>query len=58
MPYSIALRGRLRVRGAYLVGPMARYSLNFDRLPPIRSMRPVFDARMAARDEPEPHRHG
>jgi coenzyme F420-reducing hydrogenase alpha subunit len=33
--HSNALQGRLRARGAYLVGPLARYSLNFDRLPEI-----------------------
>jgi coenzyme F420-reducing hydrogenase alpha subunit len=33
VPYSNALHSRLRERGAYLVGPLARYSLNFDRLP-------------------------
>jgi coenzyme F420-reducing hydrogenase alpha subunit len=32
---STALQARLRARGAYLVGPMARYSLNFDRLSPL-----------------------
>jgi len=31
---STALHSRLRDGGAYLVGPMARYSLNFDRLSP------------------------
>jgi sulfhydrogenase subunit alpha len=31
--YSTALRSRLRERGAYLVGAMARYALNRDRLP-------------------------
>jgi len=35
VPYSNALHARIRERGAYLVGPLARYSLNFDRLPPI-----------------------
>jgi coenzyme F420-reducing hydrogenase alpha subunit len=39
---STALHSRLRERGAYLVGPLARYSLNFDRLSPL--------ARQAARD--------
>ena len=29
---STALHSRLRAGGAYLVGPLARYSLNFDRL--------------------------
>ncbi|MDR7463645.1 MAG: Ni/Fe hydrogenase subunit alpha [Armatimonadota bacterium] len=33
IPHSNALHSRLRVRGAYLVGPLARYNLNFDRLP-------------------------
>jgi sulfhydrogenase subunit alpha len=31
--HSTALHSLLKRRGAYLVGPMARYSLNFDRLP-------------------------
>ncbi|MBX3277307.1 MAG: Ni/Fe hydrogenase subunit alpha [Acidobacteria bacterium] len=30
--HSTALHGRLRDRDSYLVGPLARYSLNFDRL--------------------------
>ena len=32
---STALHARLKGRGAYLVGPMARYSLGFDRLSPL-----------------------
>lgn len=32
--HSNALQGVVRERGAYLTGPLARYSLNFDRLPP------------------------
>ena len=32
---STALHSRLRGGGAYLVGPLARYSLNFDRLSPL-----------------------
>jgi coenzyme F420-reducing hydrogenase alpha subunit len=39
---STALHSRLRERGAYLVGPLARYSLNFERLSPL--------ARQAARE--------
>ncbi|MFZ2467111.1 MAG: Ni/Fe hydrogenase subunit alpha [Parvibaculum sedimenti] len=31
--HSTALHGNTKARGAYLVGPLARYSLNFDRLP-------------------------
>ena len=31
--YSTALHSLLKRRGAYLVGPLARYALNFDRLP-------------------------
>lgn len=31
--YSNALHARLKDREAYFVGPMARYNLNFDRLP-------------------------
>jgi sulfhydrogenase subunit alpha len=34
VPYSTALRSVLKRRGAYLVGPMARYAINRDRLPP------------------------
>ncbi|MEF2071817.1 Ni/Fe hydrogenase subunit alpha [Consotaella aegiceratis] len=33
MPQSTALHSMIKARGAYLVGPLARYSLNFDRLP-------------------------
>lgn len=33
--HSNALHSILKQRGAYFVGPMARYSLNFDRLSPI-----------------------
>jgi sulfhydrogenase subunit alpha len=32
VPHSNALYSRIRERGAYLAGPMARYELNFDRL--------------------------
>jgi len=32
---STALHSRIRERGSYLVGPLARYSLNFDRLSPL-----------------------
>jgi coenzyme F420-reducing hydrogenase alpha subunit len=32
-PHSTALQSVVRQRGSYLVGPLARYSLNFDRLP-------------------------
>ncbi|HYV46873.1 MAG TPA: Ni/Fe hydrogenase subunit alpha [Myxococcaceae bacterium] len=32
--YSNALRSRVRGRGAYLCGPLARFNLNFDRLSP------------------------
>lgn len=41
-PYSHALYSTHGGQGPYLVGPLARYSLNFDRLPPL--------ARDAARD--------
>ncbi len=40
--HSNALHSILKGRGAYFVGPMARYSLNFDRLSPL--------AQEAARD--------
>ena len=33
--YSTALQSSIRGRGAYLVGPLARYSLNYDRLSPL-----------------------
>jgi coenzyme F420-reducing hydrogenase alpha subunit len=35
VPYSNALHSVLRDHGAYFVGPMARYALNFDRLSPL-----------------------
>lgn len=40
--YSNALHSVLRGRGSYLVGPMARFNLNFDKLPEV--------AQQAARD--------
>ena len=35
VPHSNALHSMLKNRGAYFVGPMARYNLNFDRLAPM-----------------------
>jgi coenzyme F420-reducing hydrogenase alpha subunit len=35
VPHSNALHARLKERGAYLVGPLARFNLNFDRLSPL-----------------------
>jgi sulfhydrogenase subunit alpha len=35
VPYTNALHSRLKERGAYFAGPLARYNLNFDKLPPI-----------------------
>jgi sulfhydrogenase subunit alpha len=35
VPHSNALHSVHKQRGAYFVGPLARYSLNFDRLPEI-----------------------
>ncbi|MFY9268370.1 MAG: Ni/Fe hydrogenase subunit alpha [Candidatus Manganitrophaceae bacterium] len=35
VPHSTALHSSLKDRGAYLVGPLARYNLNFDRLSPL-----------------------
>jgi coenzyme F420-reducing hydrogenase alpha subunit len=36
-PYSNALHSVIQGRGAYLTGPLARFNLNFDRLPaPVR----------------------
>jgi coenzyme F420-reducing hydrogenase alpha subunit len=34
VPYSTALQARMRARGAYLVGPLARFAHNADRLSP------------------------
>ena len=42
VPYSHALHSRLKGGGPYLVGPLARFNLNFDLLAPL--------AREAARD--------
>jgi sulfhydrogenase subunit alpha len=42
VPHSTALHSILKARGAYFVGPMARYALNHDRLSPL--------AREAARE--------
>jgi coenzyme F420-reducing hydrogenase alpha subunit len=33
--HSNALHSKIRARGAYLAGPLARYTLNFDRLSPL-----------------------
>lgn len=35
VPHSNALHARLRERGPYAVGPLARYNLNFDKLSPL-----------------------
>lgn len=35
VPHSTALHSTLKEHGAYFVGPLARYSLNFDKLSPI-----------------------
>jgi coenzyme F420-reducing hydrogenase alpha subunit len=35
VPHSTALHSRLRERGSYLVGPMARYALGSERLSPL-----------------------
>lgn len=35
VPYSNALHARIAKRGAYQVGPLARFNLNFDRLSPL-----------------------
>jgi sulfhydrogenase subunit alpha len=35
VPYTNALHSRLKERGAYFAGPLARYNVNFDKLPPI-----------------------
>jgi sulfhydrogenase subunit alpha len=35
VPYSTALQATIKERGNYLVGPLARYNLNFDKLSPL-----------------------
>lgn len=35
VPHSNALHCRIRERGSYLAGPLARFTLNFDRLSPL-----------------------
>jgi coenzyme F420-reducing hydrogenase alpha subunit len=35
VPYTHALQARIKARGSYLAGPLARYALNFDRLSPL-----------------------
>ncbi len=35
VPYSTTLHGHMIERGSYLVGPLARYALNYDQLPAI-----------------------
>jgi sulfhydrogenase subunit alpha len=35
IPHSNALHSTLKGRGAYFVGPLARYNLNFDKLSPL-----------------------
>jgi sulfhydrogenase subunit alpha len=35
VPHSNALHARIRGRGAYLAGPLARFALNFDALSPV-----------------------
>jgi len=35
VPHSHALHSRVRGRGPYLVGPLARFNLNFDQLSPL-----------------------
>ncbi|HXW57820.1 MAG TPA: Ni/Fe hydrogenase subunit alpha [Candidatus Cybelea sp.] len=35
IPHSNALHSTLKARGAYFVGPLARYNLNFERLSPV-----------------------
>jgi sulfhydrogenase subunit alpha len=35
IPYTNALHSRIKERGAYFVGPLARYNLNFDKLSPL-----------------------
>jgi len=42
VPHSNALHSRIKGRGTYFVGPLARFNLNFDKLSPL--------ARQAAKD--------
>ncbi|VVM06909.1 hydrogenase, group IIIb [Methylacidimicrobium cyclopophantes] len=51
LPHSTALYCALRRRGSYLVGPLARYNLNFDRLPPyVQSLAEEAGLRSACRN--------
>ena len=45
--HSNALQSALKGRGAYFVGPMARYSLNFDHLSPL-AQQAARDAKLSA----------
>lgn len=47
VPYSNALQSTLKGRDSYLVGPLARYNLNFDKLSPLAK-----EAAKEARAEP------
>jgi coenzyme F420-reducing hydrogenase alpha subunit len=33
--HSNALHSKIKIRGAYMVGPLARYNLNYDKLTPL-----------------------
>lgn len=46
VPHSNALHSTLRGRAAYLVGPLARFNLNFEKLPAVAQQAAV-DARLA-----------
>jgi coenzyme F420-reducing hydrogenase alpha subunit len=35
VPHSTALQARIKARGNYFLGPMARYALNFEKLPEV-----------------------
>lgn len=47
IPYTNALHCQLKERGAYLVGPLARYNLNFDQLSPI-AKEAAYDAGLSS----------
>ena len=54
--HSNALHSVIRGRGSYLVGPMARFNLNFDNLPEVAAGLKRC-AREAAGQEPVPQHH-
>ena len=56
--HSNALHSVLKGRGAYFVGPMARYSLNFDRLSPLVQQAARDAGSVAGLPQPVPEHRG